>query len=68
MGVTAHRRMDEVRDAKGSARHTLMSIFLALAGSMVGKAHGLKPDEWGRANRALPWWDLKRETGSGYEI
>jgi hypothetical protein len=40
--------------------HTLMSTFLSFAGCMVGKAHGLRPDEWERANRALPLWDVKQ--------
>ena len=33
---------------------TLTSILLRFAGSMMDRAHGLGPDEWGRANRALP--------------
>jgi hypothetical protein len=36
------------------ATHTLMSTLLRLAGSILGKAHGLSPDEWGRANITLP--------------
>ena len=60
--------MHEGRRRRGSARHTLMSTFLSLAGIMVGKAQGSRPDEWGRANRALPLGVLKQETGSGYEL
>jgi hypothetical protein len=47
-------------DGNGDTLHTLMSTFLSLAGSIVGKAHGLRPDEWERANRALPLWDVKQ--------
>ena len=40
---------------------TLISILLRFAGSMMDRARGLRPDEWGRANRTLPLWDLKQQ-------
>ena len=39
---------------------TLISILLRFAGSILDKARGLRPDEWGRANRPLPLRDLKQ--------
>ena len=64
MRVTASRKSGGCK--RLCETHTLMSTFLSLAGIMVGKGHGLRPDEWGRANRALPVWDLEqRKWGVG---
>lgn len=47
VGSRGYKDMDTVDSCRS---HTLISTLLRLAGSMVGKARRLGPDEWGRAN------------------
>ena len=54
MMIQRNARICMVVEGEDHGSLTLISTLLRFAGSILDKARGLRPDEWGRANRALP--------------